>query len=181
VKLAPNYSHIVMAADRSARTSPRVAALLDVGQTSEAIRVVSPDTSYGDLRRQRHDHRAPSDKIKVVTIRPTNFKAGAGGARLQSSRSAARGQGLSSFVGANSRASDRNTSQDRCLRWPRSGERRELKMLETLADKLGAVGSSRAASTGYVRTTTRSVRPARWSPPISTAIGISGAISISPE
>jgi len=45
VKLAPNYSHIVMAADSVGKNvAPRVAALLDVAQGSEAIQVVSPDT-----------------------------------------------------------------------------------------------------------------------------------------
>src|SRR5260370_798162 len=45
VKLAPNYSHVVMAADSVGKNlAPRVAALLDVAQVSEAIKVVSPDT-----------------------------------------------------------------------------------------------------------------------------------------
>src|SRR6478736_2284126 len=45
VKLAPNYSHIVMAADSVGKNvAPRVSALLDVGQVSEAIQIVSPDT-----------------------------------------------------------------------------------------------------------------------------------------
>ena len=40
VKLAPNYSHIVMAADSVGKNiAPRVAALLDVGQVSEAIKM----------------------------------------------------------------------------------------------------------------------------------------------
>src|SRR6478735_8933854 len=45
VKLAPNYSHIVMAADSVGKNiAPRVAALLDVAQVSEAIKVEAPDT-----------------------------------------------------------------------------------------------------------------------------------------
>ena len=44
VKLAPNYSHVVMAADSVGKNiAPRVAALLDVAQVSEAIQVVSPE------------------------------------------------------------------------------------------------------------------------------------------
>src|SRR5207302_236377 len=39
VKLAPNYSHVVMAADSVGKNvAPRVAALLDVGQVSESER-----------------------------------------------------------------------------------------------------------------------------------------------
>src|SRR5258707_91531 len=81
VKLAPNYSHIVMAADSVGKNvAPRVAALLDVAQISEAVQVVSPDTFVRPI--YAGNAMAPvqsGDKIKVVTIRPTNFKAGAGG------------------------------------------------------------------------------------------------------
>jgi electron transfer flavoprotein alpha subunit len=58
--------------------------------------------------------------------------------------------------------------------------RRELQIIEALADKLGAgVGASRAAvDAGYAcRTTGRSARPARsWLPDLYIAVGISGAI-----
>ena len=107
VKLAPNYSHVVMAADSVGKNvAPRVAALLDVGQVSEAIQIVSPDTFVRPIYAGNAMATVQSsDKIKVVTIRPTNFKAvGAGG---QGSASAAIEQiggegakGLSSYVGA---------------------------------------------------------------------------------
>src|SRR5260370_34600031 len=81
VKLAPTYSHIVMAADSVGKNlAPRAAALLDVAQVSDAIKVVSPDTfvrpSYAGTGMATVQ---TADKIKVVTIRPTNFKAAAGG------------------------------------------------------------------------------------------------------
>src|SRR6185369_5104473 len=81
VKLAPNYSHIVMAADSVGKNiAPRVAALLDVAQISEAIQVVSPDTFVRPIYAGNAMATVQSgDKIKVVTVRPTNFKAAATG------------------------------------------------------------------------------------------------------
>src|SRR5258707_7736468 len=81
VKLAPSYGHIVMAADSVGKNvAPRVAALLDVAQVSEAIKVVSPDTFVRPIYAGNAMATVQSaDKIKVVTIRPTNFKAAAAG------------------------------------------------------------------------------------------------------
>src|SRR5260370_34943487 len=81
VKLAPGYSHVVMAADSVGKNlAPRVAALLDVAQVSEAIKVVSPDTFVRPIYAGNAMATVQTaDKIKVVTIRPTNFKAAAGG------------------------------------------------------------------------------------------------------
>ena len=81
VKLAPAYSHIVMAADSVGKNiAPRAAALLDVGQVSEAIKIVSPDTFVRPIYAGNAMATVQTaDKIKVVTIRPTNFKAAAGG------------------------------------------------------------------------------------------------------
>ena len=77
VKLAPNYSHVVMAADSVGKNiAPRVAALLDVAQVSEAIQVVSPDTFVRPIYAGNAMATVQTaEKIKVVTIRPTNFKA----------------------------------------------------------------------------------------------------------
>ena len=81
VKLAPNYSHVVMAADSVGKNiAPRVAALLDVAQVSEAIKVVSPDTFVRPIYAGNAMATVQTaDKIKIVTVRPTNFKAAAGG------------------------------------------------------------------------------------------------------
>ena len=162
VKLAPNYSHIVMAADSLGKNvAPRAAALLDVAQVSEAI--------------------------KVVTIRPTNFKAGAGGG--PGSNLAAIEQiggegskGLSSYVGAELSKSERPelTSAKIVISGGRglaSGE--NFKMLEALADKLGAgLGASRAAvDAGYVPNDYQVGQTGKVvAPDLYIAIGISGAI-----
>ncbi|MBV9835555.1 MAG: electron transfer flavoprotein subunit alpha/FixB family protein, partial [Alphaproteobacteria bacterium] len=68
VKLAANYGHIVMAADNTGKNlMPRVAALLDVAQVSEAIQIVSPDTFVRPIYAGNAMATVQSsDKIKVV-------------------------------------------------------------------------------------------------------------------
>ncbi len=186
IKLAPNYSHVVMAADSVGKNiAPRVAAVLDVAQVSEAIQVVSPDTFVRPIYAGNAMATVQtSDKIKVVTIRPTNFKAAAGG-----SNSAAIEQiggegakGLSSYVGAELSKSERPelTSAKIVVSGGRglaSGE--NFKLLETLADKLGAgLGASRAAvDAGYVPNDYQVGQTGKVvAPDLYIAVGISGAI-----
>src|SRR5215469_5254115 len=185
VKLAPNYSHVVMAADSVGKNlAPRVAALLDVGQVSEAIKVVSPDTFVRPIYAGNAMATVQTaDKIKVVTIRPTNFKAAAGGGSAAVEQTTGDGaKGLSSYVGAELSKSERPelTSAKIVVSGGRglaSGE--NFKLLESLADKLGAaMGASRAAvDAGYA--------PNDWqvgqtgkvvAPELYIAVGISGAI-----
>jgi len=158
VKLAPNYSHVVMAADSVGKNvAPRVAALLDVGQVSEAIKVVSPDTFVRPIYAGNAMATVQTaDKIKVVTIRPTNFKAAAGGGSAPIEQVGGEGaKGLASYVGAELSKSERPelTSAKIVVSGGRglaSGE--NFKILEKLADTLGAgLGASRAAvDAGYV-------------------------------
>ena len=185
VKLAPNYSHIVMAADSVGKNvAPRVAALLDVAQISEAIQVVSPDTFVRPIYAGNAMATVQSsDKIKIVTIRPTNFKAGAGGgsAAIEQIGGAA-ASGLSSFVGAELSKSERPelTSAKIVVSGGRglaSGE--NFKMLEKLADAMGAgLGASRAAvDAGYVPNDYQVGQTGKVvAPDLYIAIGISGAI-----
>src|SRR5918995_1696060 len=185
VKLAPNYSHVVMAADSVGKNlAPRVAALLDVGQVSEAIQVVSPDTFVRPIYAGNAMATVQSgDKIKVVTIRPTNFKAGAGGGSAAVEQiGGAAASGLSTFVGAELSKSERPelTSAKIVISGGRglaSGE--NFKMLEALADKLGAgLGASRAAvDAGYVPNDYQVGQTGKVvAPDLYIAIGISGAI-----
>ena len=185
VKLAANYSHVVMAADSVGKNvAPRVAALLDVGQVSEAIKVVSPDTFVRPIYAGNAMATVQSgDKIKIVTIRPTNFKAATGSGSAAIEQIGGEGaKGLASYVGAELSKSERPelTSAKIVVSGGRglaSGE--NFKILEALADKLGAgLGASRAAvDAGYVPNdyqvgqTGKVVAPALY-----IAIGISGAI-----
>jgi len=188
-KLAPSYSHVVMAADSAGKNlAPRVAALLDVAQISEAIQVVSPDTFVRPIYAGNAMATVQSsDKVKVVTIRPTNFKAPAGDG--PGSNPAAIEQiggegskGLSSYVGAELSKSERPelTSAKIVVSGGRGmGSGDNFKILEALADKLGAgLGASRAAvDAGYVPNDYQVGQTGKVvAPDLYIAVGISGAI-----
>jgi electron transfer flavoprotein alpha subunit len=185
VKLAPNYSHIVMAADSVGKNvAPRVAALLDVGQVSEAIQIVSPDTFVRPIYAGNAMATVQTaDKIKVVTIRPTNFKAaGTGGSAAIEQVGGEGGKGLSSYVGAELSKSERPelTSAKIVVSGGRGmGSGENFKIIEALADKLGAgVGASRAAvDAGYVPNDYQVGQTGKVvAPDLYIAVGISGAI-----
>jgi electron transfer flavoprotein alpha subunit len=185
VKLAPNYSHIVMAADSLGKNvAPRVAALLDVAQVSEAIKVESPDTFVRPIYAGNAMATVQTaEKIKVITIRPTNFKAAVAGGPAAIEQIGGEGsKGLSSYVGAELSKSERPelTSAKIVISGGRglaSGE--NFKMLEKLADAMGAgLGASRAAvDAGYVPNDYQVGQTGKVvAPDLYIAIGISGAI-----
>jgi electron transfer flavoprotein alpha subunit len=185
VKLAPSYSHVVMAADSVGKNvAPRVAALLDVGQVSEAIKVVSPDTFVRPIYAGNAMATVQTaDKIKVVTIRPTNFKAAAGGGSAAIEQIGGEGaKGLASYVGAELSKSERPelTSAKIVVSGGRGmGSGENFKIIEALADQLGAgVGASRAAvDAGFVPNDYQVGQTGKVvAPDLYIAVGISGAI-----
>jgi electron transfer flavoprotein alpha subunit len=124
-----------------------------------------------------------ADKIKVVTVRPTNFKAAAAGGNAPIEQVGGTGAGgLATYVGAELSKSERPelTSAKIVVSGGRglaSGE--NFKMLEALADKLGAgLGASRAAvDAGYVPNDYQVGQTGKVvAPDLYIAIGISGAI-----
>src|ERR1700761_626648 len=187
VALAPSYDAFVApATSRFKNVMPRVAALLDVMQVSEIIKVVSPDTFERPIYAGNAIQTVKSkDAKKVITVRTSTFQAtpaGDAGAPVESAASAA-DPGLSSFLGEEVAKSDRPelTSAKIIVSGGRAMQSREnfAKYIEPLADKLGAgVGASRAAvDAGYA--------PNDWqvgqtgkvvAPELYVAIGISGAI-----
>lgn len=187
VALAPSYDAFVApATSRFKNVMPRVAALLDVMQISEIIKVVSPDTFERPIYAGNAIQTVKSkDAKKVITVRTSTFAAAAseGGSGAVENAAAATDPGLSSFVGEEVAKSDRPelTSAKIIVSGGRAMQSREnfTKYIEPLADKLGAgVGASRAAvDAGYA--------PNDWqvgqtgkvvAPELYIAIGISGAI-----
>ena len=186
VSLAGPYDAIVApATTRYKNTLPRVAALLDVAQISEIIKVVPPDTFERPIYAGNAIQTVKSkDAKKVITVRTSTFGAtGDGGSAAVDNAAAAADPALSSFVGEEVAKSDRPelTSAKIIVSGGRAMQSREnfTKYIEPLADKLGAgVGASRAAvDAGYA--------PNDWqvgqtgkvvAPELYIAIGISGAI-----
>ena len=186
VSLGGSYDAFVApATSRFKNVMPRVAALLDVMQISEIIKVVSPDTFERPIYAGNAIQTVKSkDKKKVITVRTSTFgAAGEGGSASVENAAAGTDPGLSSFVGEEVAKSDRPelTSAKIIVSGGRAMQSREnfTKYIEPLADKLGAgVGASRAAvDAGYA--------PNDWqvgqtgkvvAPDLYIAIGISGAI-----
>lgn len=183
--IAGSYSHILAPATAYGKNIlPRVAAKLDVAQISEITKVDSPDT----FERPIYAGNAiatvqSSDSVKVITVRGTAFdSAAAGGAAAIETIAAVTDAGTSSFVGRELAKSDRPelTAAKVIVSGGRGiGSADNFKILEPLADKLGAaMGASRAAvDAGFV--------PNDWqvgqtgkivAPTLYIAVGISGAI-----
>ena len=183
--LASDFSHVVAPATTDAKNIlPRVAALLDVMVISDVTAVVDADT----FERPIYAGNAiqvvkSSDAKKVITFRTSTFDAaGEGGSASVETIGAAENPGLSEWVEDKVAESDRPelTSAGIVVSGGRGvGSEEDFKIIEALADKLGAaVGASRAAvDSGYA--------PNDWqvgqtgkvvAPDLYIAAGISGAI-----
>jgi electron transfer flavoprotein alpha subunit len=187
VGLAGPYDALLAPATTSGKNvMPRVAALLDVMQISDASEVLGPDT----FRRPTYAGNAiqtvkSKDAKKVITIRTASFQAAeAGDASAPVEQvQAPDDPGLSSFVEESVAASERPElasakiiiSGGRAL----GSKEKFLEVMLPVADRLGAaVGASRAAvDAGYA--------PNDWqvgqtgkivAPDLYIACGISGAI-----
>ena len=186
VSLADSYDAIVAAATSAGKNIlPRVAALLDVGQISEIVEIISPDTFVRPIYAGNAMATVQSsDAKKVITVRATNFAAAdaTGGSASVEAASAAADAGLSTFVGAELSESERPelTSAKIVIsggRGMQSGD--NFHLLEAIADKLGAaVGASRAAvDAGFVPNEFQVGQTGKVvAPQLYIAVGISGAI-----
>jgi electron transfer flavoprotein alpha subunit len=186
VSLAPPYETIMAAATTTGKNvMPRVAALLDVMQISEIIKVVAPDIFERPIYAGNAIQTVRStDKKRVITVRTAAFQAtGQGGSAPIENVTAAADPGVSGFVGEELSKSERPelTSAKIIISGGRAMQNREnfTKYIEPVADKLGAaIGASRAAvDAGYA--------PNDWqvgqtgkvvAPDLYIAVGISGAI-----
>jgi electron transfer flavoprotein alpha subunit len=188
VPLAKGYSHIVASATAFGKgIAPRIAALLDVAQVSEITSVESPDTFVRPIYAGNAFATVQSsDAVKVITVRATGFDAAP---TVSSEASAAveslaagpdKGQSkvlsreLTSSARPELAGARRVVSGGRGL-----GSAENFRMLEALADKLGAaIGASRAAvDSGYVPNDYQVGQTGKIvAPELYIAVGISGAI-----
>ena len=185
--IARDYGHLLFPATAHGKNvAPRVAALLDVAQVSDAMKVIGADTFERPIYAGNAIATVQSlDAIKVITVRTTGFDAAAtsGGSAAVEKLAAVADSGLSVFLGSEIAKLDRPeltaakviVSGGRAL----GSSDKFNEMLMPLADKLGAaLGASRAAvDAGYA--------PNDWqvgqtgkivAPQLYFAVGISGAI-----
>jgi len=186
VSLAKDYDALVAPATTSGKNvMPRVAALLDVMQISDILKVESPDTFERPIYAGNAIQTVRStDAKKVITVRTAAFQAaGEGGSAAIEPVAAADDPALSTFVGEELSKLERPelTAAKVIISGGRAMQSREnfTKYIEPVADKLGAaIGASRAAvDAGYA--------PNDWqvgqtgkvvAPELYIAVGISGAI-----
>ncbi len=185
-QLAGNYSAILAAATSAGKNvMPRVAALLDVMQISEIIKVVAPDTFERPIYAGNAIETVQStDAKKIITVRTAAFQpAGGEGSAPVEKIAAAAAPEVSRFKDETLAKSERPELAS--ARVVISGGRGMQNadnfktLIEPIADKLGAaMGASRAAvDAGYA--------PNDWqvgqtgkvvAPDLYIAVGISGAI-----
>ena len=186
VALAPDYAAILAASSPYARNAlPRAAALLDVMQVSDIVKVVSPNTFERPIYAGAAIQMVQASDAKIVaTVRAAAFAATPeGGDAPIEPVAAAADPGLSTFAGETLATLDRPelTSAKIVIAGGRGLQSAEnfRRLIEPVADRLGAaIGASRAAvDAGYA--------PNDWqvgqtgkavAPDLYIAVGISGAI-----
>ncbi|HXF16605.1 MAG TPA: FAD-binding protein [Burkholderiales bacterium] len=186
VSIAKNYSHVLAPSTSFGKNVlPRVAALLDVAQISDIIKVESTDTFVRPIYAGNALATVQaSDAIKVITVRSTGFDPVpiAGGNAAIESIAAQPDSGHSSMMGQELTKSARPelTAARAIVSGGRGmGNGENFKILEALADKLGAaVGASRAAvDSGFVPNDYQVGQTGKIvAPELYIAVGISGAI-----
>ena len=185
-ELGRQYTHILASTSTDARNMmPRVAAMLDVDQVSDIIRVESEDTFVRPIYAGNAIATVRSSApVKVITVRSTGFdpvSAEGGNATLETVASN-HDAGTSRFVSAELAQSDRpelSSAQIIVSGGRGMGNGENFALLYNVADKLGAaVGASRAAvDAGYVANDMQVGQTGKIvAPELYVAVGISGAI-----
>jgi electron transfer flavoprotein alpha subunit len=183
--LASGYTHLMAPATTTGKNvMPRVAALLDVMQISDIIKVESDSSFQRPIYAGNAIATVTSDEaIKVITVRGTAFEAaGDGGSAAIESVDTTGDAGLSSYVKSELSSFERPelTSAPIVISGGRGmQDGANFAMLEKVADKLGAaVGASRAAvDAGFVPNDYQVGQTGKVvAPDLYVAVGISGAI-----
>ena len=186
VKLSERYTHIISSANTFGKNfMPRVAALLDISQVSDIIKINSPDTFVRPIYAGNAFATVKSnDKKKCITIRPTSFDPAptSGGSSPIEKVEAADIPNVSKFIKREETKSERpELGTARVVisggRGLQSGD--NFKLINAIADKLNAaVGASRAAvDAGYISNDHQVGQTGKVVvPDLYIAVGISGAI-----
>jgi electron transfer flavoprotein alpha subunit len=180
------YSHLLAPATTYGKNIlPGVAALKDVAQISDIIRVDDADTFQRPIYAGNALATVKSgEALKVITVRTTSFEAVAaeGGSAAVEAVSATGDAGKTTFSKSELSSSDRPelTSAKIVISGGRGmQDGSNFAMLEKVADKLGAaVGASRAAvDAGFVPNDYQVGQTGKVvAPDLYVAVGISGAI-----
>ena len=184
--LSGGYSHMMAAATTTGKNvMPRLAALLDVMQISDIIKIEDANTFQRPIYAGNALSTVSSNEaIKVITVRGTAFEAVAaeGGNAIVESVAGASDSGLSAYIKSELSSSERPelTSASIVISGGRGmQDGANFAMLEKIADKLGAaVGASRAAvDAGFVPNDYQVGQTGKVvAPDLYVAVGISGAI-----
>ena len=186
VKLSERYTHIISSANTFGKNfMPRVAALLDISQVSDIIKINSPDTFVRPIYAGNAFATVKSnDKKKCITIRPTSFDPAptSGGSAPIERVESVNVPNISKFIKREETKSERpELGTARIVisggRGMQSGE--NFKLINAIADKLNAaIGASRAAvDAGYISNDHQVGQTGKVVvPDLYIAVGISGAI-----
>jgi electron transfer flavoprotein alpha subunit len=185
-ELGAKYSHVLAGHTTAGKDFlPRVAALLNVAQISDILKVDSPDTFKRPIYAGNGIATIKSsDPIKVLSVRGTAFDpvAANGGSATVEKLASVHDAGVSTFVSEQIVKSERPelTAAKVVISGGRGMQNGEnFKLLDGIADKLGAaVGASRAAvDAGFVPNDMQVGQTGKIvAPDLYIAVGISGAI-----
>ncbi len=186
VGLASSYDVIIAPSTSATKNMlPRVAALLDVAQVSDIIKVVSADTFERPIYAGNAIQTVRAkDSKKVITVRTTAFAAtGEGGSAAIEAIGAGGNPSVSSFKSEELAQSERPelTAAKVIISGGRGLQSAEnfAKYIEPVANKLNAaIGASRAAvDAGYAPNDLQVGQTGKAvAPDLYIAVGISGAI-----
>ena len=186
VQNSEKYSYLVCSANTFGKNlMPRVAALLDISQISDIIKVISSDTFLRPIYAGNAFATVKSnDQKKCITIRPTSFEQAesSGGSAEIITSEAKENFEESKFIKKEEVKSDRpELGTARVVisggRGMQSGD--NFKLITQVADKLNAaIGASRAAvDAGYITNDHQVGQTGKVVvPDLYIAVGISGAI-----